>query len=182
MLIHSFLWFWVFSVLCCQDTYLIKKPNLVFTRIDLGEFSKVHMSPCSLQPCPDRGFPYQPWLRLTWAWGEGLRRVRRETCLRGTPWAGRSSTSVARCCCHCYSKSLCLDHCGQRERQVRATQLRTAWAPTNHLHAAFGDDARAWFEEEGWSYSCIKQNRPQVIVYFFPPEVGEITLGGPIQN
>lgn len=120
--------------------------------------------------------------RLTWVWGEDLHMGHREKCLVRTPWADRSSTSAALCCCHCYSKSLCLDHCGQRERQVRATQLRTAWAPTNHLNAAFGDDARAWFEEEGWPYSCIKQNRPRVIIYCFPPEVGKITLGGPIQN
>ena len=72
----------------------------------------------------------------------------REKCLVRTPWADRSSTSAALCCCHCYSKSLCLDHCGQRERQVRATQLWTALAPTNQSHPAFGDDATAWFEEE----------------------------------
>lgn len=113
----------------------------------------LYRSPCSLQPCPDRGVPYQTWMRLTWAWGGGLRRVHRETCLRGTPWVGRSSTSVGHCCCHCYSKSLCLDHCGQRERQVRATQLWTASAPTNHSQKPLLvlETMQGRFEEEGCS-------------------------------
>lgn len=54
----------------------------------------------------------------------------REKCLVRTPLADRSSTSAALCCCHCYSKSLCLDHCGQRERKVRATQAQTANRPS----------------------------------------------------
>ena len=85
--------------------------------------------PSSLQPCPERGVPYQPRLRLTWAWGEGLRRGHKGTCLGGTPWAGRSSTSAARCCCHCYSKSLCLDHCDQRKSTgtVRSAQSQSQW-------------------------------------------------------
>lgn len=81
----------------------------------------------------------------------------REKCLVRTPLADRSSTSAALCCCHCYSKSLCLDHCGQRERQVRAAQPQAAPAPSKRPRPP-AVRSRARFEEEGGGrfYSCVK--------------------------
>lgn len=58
-----------------------------------------------------------PRSRLTLVLDEDLHRERRETCLRETLWVDRSSTSAAHCCCHCYSKNLCLDHCRRKKRR-----------------------------------------------------------------
>lgn len=104
----------------------------------------------------------------------------REKCLVRTPLADRSSTSAALCCCHCYSKSLCLDHCGQRERKVRATQAQTAPAPSTRPHpphaAAFGDHARAcWAEDQGCCDSCIQKKSvtkcSPTLPFICPPDV-----------
>lgn len=78
-----------------------------------------------------------------------------EKCLVRTPWADRSSTSAALCCCHCYSKSLCLDHCGQRERQVRATQPRTTPAPSKKKSLLL-EKMTQGLEDTDCSYSCIR--------------------------
>lgn len=80
----------------------------------------------------------------------------REKCLVRTPLADRSSTSAALCCCHCYSKSLCLDHCGQRERQVRAAQPQTAPAPSNRPHPP-ASGGRARVEEEGVGFTAASK-------------------------
>lgn len=82
----------------------------------------------------------------------------KEKCLVQTPWADRSSTSAALCCCHCYSKSLCLDHCGQRERQVRATQLWTDLAKKSDPPR--GDGAALRLRTEAL-LSCIKDETQQ---------------------
>lgn len=115
----------------------------LFCDIHLCMFHETQVSPCKLKriagmegqnredwmdfpfqysPAQREGVPYQPKPRLTWAWGEGLRRGRRGTCWGGTPWVGRSSSAAAHCCCRCYSKSPCRDHCRQTERLFRRSQ------------------------------------------------------------
>lgn len=85
----------------------------------------------------DQGFgvSYQPELRLTWVRGVDLRKGHKEKCLVQTPWAGMSSSAAALNCCHCYSKSLCLNHWRdthththtsvEHERPISSSNLRT---------------------------------------------------------
>lgn len=78
--------------------------------------------PFQYSPAQREGVPYRPLPRLTWAWGEGLHKGCRGTCWGWTPWVDRSSSAAAQNCCRCYSKSPCLDHCSQRERQEKEPQ------------------------------------------------------------
>lgn len=85
----------------------------------------------------------------------------REKCLVRTPWADRSSTSAALCCCHCYSKSLCLDHCGQREKQVRAIKAWTAFGTNQPLASWLG--LRKSVGLTVALNGSLKQNRPRLM-------------------
>lgn len=86
----------------------------------------------------------------------------REKCLVRTPLADRSSTSAALCCCHCYSKSLCLDHCGQRERKVRAAQAQAAPAPSERPRPP-ALRSRARCEEGGVAFTAASKESVNII-------------------